>query len=55
MFVNNIVNQWKTIAELCQHQVIDVPEAVADHTVAVCQNLYKKGFQDALKEVQRLF
>lgn len=51
--VRNNTN-WKMISELCKHQVIEVPAAEADRTVVVCQNLYKKGFQDALKEVQRL-
>ncbi len=43
------------ISELCKHQVINVPASKADRTVAVCQNLYKQGFNDALKEVERLF
>jgi hypothetical protein len=54
-YMVRINSQWKTITELCKHQVIDVLAAEVDPTVAVCQNLYKKCFNDALKEVQGLF
>ncbi len=54
-YMVRINDQWKMISELCKHQVIDVPAAEANHTIAVCQNLYKQGFNDAIKEVQRLF
>ncbi len=54
-YMVRINDQWKMISELCKHQVINVPAVEADRTVAVCQNLYKQGFNDAIKEVQRLF
>jgi hypothetical protein len=54
-YMVRINSQWKMISELCKHQVIEVPAAKANRTVAVCQNLYKTGFNDALREVQRLF